>query len=258
MKNKMDKAIARVRNVLKMVDIVLMLIDARFPEDTKIPMVIREVKKRKKKLIFVVTKGDLVMPGEREKMRQKGYIVTSAKYMFGKKKLLNILNTMADKKGRKIYVGVVGYPDVGKSSFINYLVGRKKTKVSPIAHTTIGQQYIRLNDKVTLVDTPGIAEDKSLTSLAIKGGVSPEQVSDAIPIVRRIVNRMITTNKFNRIEEYYDFKPSKEVTKENIDDIVSELLLHIAKKRNLKIKGGEYNIDEAAKIMMREFQRGKW
>ncbi|MCD6227641.1 50S ribosome-binding GTPase [Candidatus Micrarchaeota archaeon] len=250
----------RVKNIIRKSDAIIMLVDSRFPDNTGMPAITKMIKRSKKYLINVATKSDLISPHKRQKLKEKGLILTSAKQRFGKEELMIKLNNLAENKKKKMFVAVIGYPDVGKSSLINYLVGRKRVKTSPIAHTTKGQQYIKLNDMITLVDTPGIFEDKSLTSLGVKGGISPEQLSDATPVVLKIVKFLIKKGELERLK-YYDFNIDicgiAHDTK-NINNIVEELLLHVAKKRNLKLKGGGYNTNEAAKIIMRDFQRGRW
>lgn len=241
----------RVKKVMKTCDVVIMLVDSRMPDETRLPLLINLTKKMRRYLITVATKSDLISEEQQKILRNSGIITVSSKKRFGKEELLELLQSRV--RNKRIYVAIVGYPDVGKSSLINYLSGSKKARVSPIANTTRGQQFIRLSEEILLVDTPGVFDKDSLTSLAIKGAISPEQIADAVPVIVKIIKRLLKKDEISRLE-YYSFK-----TKESdIELIVEDLLEHVAKKRNLKLKGGEYNIDEAAKIIMRDYQRGVW
>lgn len=240
-----------------------MLVDSRFPEEMSIPFIVKLLKKHRKPLLKVATKGDLITPKARKELEAKQFVVISSKKKKGRTKLMSVLTSFVEKKLKSwkkpenvVYVAIMGYPDVGKSSLINYITGRKKTKVSPIAHTTRGQQYIKLNQNIMLVDTPGIFGRENVTSLALKGAISPEQLSDAVPVVLKIILYLIKKNELNRLT-YYGFKINTGNTV-NAELIVEHLIKHVARKRNLKIKAGKYNTDEAAKIIMRDFQRGLW
>ncbi len=245
----------KVKIAMKNSQAVIMLLDGRFPEDTKIKFIERAGVQFRKPIIYVATKADLISFDKRKLLKDKGYFLISSKTRRGRKELIDELEKIVKtrKGSRAFYFVIVGYPDVGKSSLINYLVGRKRVKVSPIANTTHGQQYIKLNEEIMLVDTPGIFEDNRVTFLGLRGGISPEQVSDAIPVVYKIIKLLISDDELDRLK-YYDFKAGPK----DVDEIIDPLLLQVAKKRNLKLKGGDYNLQEAAKILMRDFQRGKW
>ncbi|CAM9585803.1 unnamed protein product, partial [Sphacelaria rigidula] len=113
---------------------------------------------------------------------------------FGKGALINLLRQFAklhpDKK--QISVGVVGYPNVGKSSIINTLKKKKVCKVAPVPGETKVWQYIALMRRIFVVDCPGVVYDDGddETEIVLKGVVRAEKLPDPTDFVPAILSRI--------------------------------------------------------------------
>jgi hypothetical protein len=147
-----------VNKVIEKADILLLVLDARFVEESRNSEI--EKKVGKKPLIYVITKCDLVDKKIVEKYKNKlkqCIFVSSTEYhgikMLKEKLLIEAKRDFKDKE--RVYVGVLGYPNVGKSSLINAINGRSAASTSITSGHTKGAQMIR-SGKIMFLDTPGV------------------------------------------------------------------------------------------------------
>ena len=158
--------------------------------------------------------------------------------------------------GRKIRAMVLGIPNVGKSSFINRISKRTSADVGNKPGVTKQKQWIRINDKIELLDTPGVlwpkfeSEEVAL-NLAMTGTIK-EDILDKVDIAYYLTKFLIE-NELEKLCERY--KISKEVIekKEN----AYEVMLEIGKKRGCIISGGNIDEEKTARIILDEFKNGK-
>ena len=228
----------KVNQILKEVNVVVEVLDARFPNETKNKLLEKIVRRKGKKLIMVINKIDLI-PKKflyKELSYFKDAIPVSSRERKGKKKLLDKIK---QSSLGEIRVGVVGYPNVGKSSLINYLKGKKSTKVSPIPGFTKGIQWIRIG-RIMLYDTPGVLPPQTQKRMILLGAVDPSIFEDPIPAAHVIISKI------------KEVKPNyfKEKTTE-------EILESIAKKYNFKKKGNQLDIKRAARKLLDDWIKGK-
>jgi ribosome biogenesis GTPase A len=231
-----------VNEVINRSDIILLVLDARFPEQT----LNTELKDKTldKPIIYVLNKSDLankkVLMKFKNKHRNSIYI--SAKEHKGTSILLKKILEVS--KGEKATVGVVGYPNTGKSSIINALKGRKSAGTSPHAGFTKGKQLVKITENIFLLDTPGVLPylEKDKSKLGMIGAVDPTKMKDPDLAAMELIK-----NKKNLICKYYDVKESSP----------EKILEKIAIKLNKLMKGGKPNIDETARMVLRDWQKGK-
>ncbi len=149
---------------------------------------------------------------------------------------------------------VVGIPNVGKSTFINILVGKKSAKTGDKPGVTRGTQWIRLEDDIELLDTPGILwpkfDDETVGfRLAVSGAASDEVFSleDAayqlIVFLQKHYPRVLT--------ERYKLE-DKQISQE-----AAEMMEAIGANRGFLIKGGAIDYTKTARILVTEFRNGK-
>ena len=167
----MAKARREVEEKVRQVDIVFELLDARLPRSSQNPMV-RSIINHKPRLV-VFTKSDLADPKVTQQwiqdFKKKGLIAFAINVQSGTgvkqqileaaEKNLDDLFSARERKGirsRMIRAMVIGIPNVGKSSLINRLAGRSKTKTGNRPGVTKAQQWIRMKERMELLDTPGI------------------------------------------------------------------------------------------------------
>jgi hypothetical protein len=242
----MDKYSSIALRVVEDSDIVCEVLDSRFPEPTRIHYMEKRIKEKGKKLIYVLNKCDLISLDEAKQIQRKlepSVFVSVIKH-FGitilKKKIIGL------SRGRKTTVGIVGYPNTGKSSLINALGGGKKALVSPMSGFTKGFQYVTLSKKIRLIDSPGMVplDNKNEFLLGIIGGLDPNKMKDPILVAEKLISEQKEV-----ILDFYDLK----TTTQDSDDILEEL----GKSLNYLSSGGKANLDRTAKKLIRDWQRGK-
>jgi len=150
-----------VNYVLKTSDIILEIVNSQTPKLSRVPFVERYVKKTNKRLIIVINKADIVPEDILKDIKSQfelefPTVYVSAKTRKGSRTLRRVIKQYSPEKN-KIYIGVVGYPNTGKSSIINMLVGRYRSRTSSYAGFTRGMQIIKLSNKYYIIDSPGIA-----------------------------------------------------------------------------------------------------
>ncbi|MBS3170528.1 50S ribosome-binding GTPase [Candidatus Woesearchaeota archaeon] len=231
-----------VNKVLKHVDIIILVQDARFPEQTE--NIELEDKAEGKPIIHVLNKSDLTDKKaiEKYKHKYKNCVYLSAKEHTGTSILLQKILEIS--QGKNSVVGVFGYPNTGKSSIINALKGRKSAKTSPRAGYTKARQLIRINDKIFLMDTPGVLPymDNDPTKLAMIGSIDLSKTKDPDLAAMQLIDL-----KKNLICKYYGVKESSP----------ERVLSEIAIKYKKLIKGGKPNMNETAKMLLKDWQKGK-
>ncbi|KAL7543003.1 hypothetical protein ACHAXR_012889 [Thalassiosira sp. AJA248-18] len=244
-------------------DVILHVIDARNVPGTRCTMIEKHIAKNAphKHLVFVLNKIDLVPNwvakrwiGELAQIRPTIAFHASMTHAFGKGALISLLRQFgklnSDKK--QISVGVIGYPNVGKSSVINTLISKKSCKVAPIPGETKIWQYITLFRNIYLIDCPGVVVDTAgdtETDSVLKGVVRSERLEtpeDFIDAIQAAVKK-------EHIAAMYGLPKSGEDTWNSS----LELLEKIAVKSGRLLRGGEPCLRSAAIMMINDYQRGR-
>ena len=148
-----------VNSVIREADILLLVLDARLVTESRNIEIERKIREAGKPLVYVVSKSDLTDKEEAKRAASdlKPMVLFSAKDYRGVRQLRKAIVIEAKRRGKEeITVGVLGYPNVGKSSLINALKGRGSAGTSPLSGYTRGLQKIRLSRKIMLIDTPGV------------------------------------------------------------------------------------------------------
>ena len=261
----MAKARRQVQEALKLVDVAFELLDARIPVSSGNPM-IGEILGNKPRLI-ILNKSDLADPNITKqwlkKLERPGVKAIAIDTIKGeglkevpKAAAALVAEQMAKlaAKGRRpraIRCMVLGIPNVGKSSFINRLVGRKATKTGDLPGVTKGQQWIRTEGSLDLLDTPGILwpkfEDPEVGfRLAITGAIK-EQVFDIYEVSIKLLQWLVENNPEKLRERYKLSELSPELP---------SLLTDIGARRGMLIAGGEVDTFKAAHLVLKEFRDG--
>lgn len=244
-----------VHEVIDRSDVLLEILDARLPEMTRNPEVEAKVQSKGKKLILVLNKADLIgqRVAEQEKKRLgKDYpvIFVSTKEHQGTKLLREAILGAANKE--TVMVGVLGYPNTGKSSIINVLKGRKSASTSSQSGHTKAIQKIRVTNRIMMLDSPGVIpfEEKDELKHVLIGTIMFSDV-DAPDVYALEVIKLCNSLNPKIITTFYGIAEDAN----NADPFVQ--LEKIAEKRNLRAKGGVLDIERAAKIVIQDWQVGK-
>ncbi|AHH08612.1 ribosome biogenesis GTPase YlqF [Borrelia anserina] len=258
----MKRASDLIKENLKRTNIVLEILDARAPLSSKNPLIEKIIKNSNKDKIILLNKSDLVK--EEEILKWKEYFETLGNnvlitniYKKGMRKQIidNIKKTVNVKKIRnyreKIKALLIGVPNVGKSSIINLLVGRKSTSVANKPGYTKNIQIVKVNEKINIFDTPGILwhnlEDQEIAKkLAILDMIKNETI-DNTELALYLLREMHINNKTKLLNKY------------NITSIDSlEILEKFARTRGFINKKNEIDLEQASKILIKEYREGKF
>lgn len=241
----------RLDFVLKQSDIVLEVLDARFPELTRNARTEYLVKQRNKKLILVVNKADLVSKRQAEKIKSElsqeyPVVFVSASLKNGSSFLRNIILKLANHQ--KASIAVVGYPNVGKSSLINMLSGRHSTKTSSTAGFTRGEQLVNISEQLSIWDSPGVIPytERDSFKLVLIGSKNPNQIKDPEQMGLLFLQWM----KQHHIESLTDWGLDAQKDEE-------ELLEDFARQKNKLKKGGLPDTKTASVQLLQLWQCGK-
>ncbi len=241
-----------VNRIIYEADILLLIIDARQPDDTLNLEIKRKITSLGKQLLYVLNKCDLVSEERLNDAlaRLKPSVYVSCTKHYGVTKLRQAIfrygMPVAKQAGRKeLHVGVLGYPNVGKSSVINLLKGKGAAGTSPNSGFTRGHQLIRLNNRILLMDTPGVLprEDKGEIVRARIGAKNPSDVKDPDLAAMDLIEHLE-----GAIEQHYTVKAG---------ETSEETLEKIAKRLNFLLKGGEPDINRTARKIIQDWQHGK-
>ena len=274
----MAKTKREITQDLRIIDIVIELLDARIPIASQNPDIAKLIKGKKK--IVVLNKCDLA--DEKENQRWVSYFenknipaalvdANSGKGIDNciKKieKLMEEIQTKQAEKGRvgrKIKAMILGIPNVGKSSFINRIAKRTTAEVGNKPGVTKQKQWIRINEKIELLDTPGVlwpkfeSENVAL-KLAFTGTIKEtvlEKTEVAYELVKFLLNneREKLCNRYGLSNEYIEEVLNRD-NPENFN--IYEIMLEIGRKRGCIVSGGNIDDEKTAKIILDDFKNGK-
>lgn len=262
----MAKARRLVKENLKLVDVVIEILDARIPSSSRNPD-IDELTGQKPRLV-ILNKSDLANPEQTRQWRdvfaRAGFpsIAVDSIKGHGAREVPEQVNKLAAPKiqalvstGRRPRAPrcmVLGIPNVGKSYFINKLVGQRATKTGDKPGVTRGQQWVRVAGNIDLLDTPGILWPKlenqeAAYRLAITGAIKDE-IYDFFWTAGKLL-KWLADNYPETVRERY-----------KIDDIQAEpeqLLEAVGARRGFYISGGGIDSLKSARIVIKEFREGK-
>ena len=274
----MAKTRKEITQDLRIIDIVIELLDARIPMASQNPDISRLIKGKKK--IIVLNKCDLA--DEKENQRWVSYFENKnipavlVDSNSGKgidnciKKIEKIMEEIQNKQaekgrvGRKIKAMILGIPNVGKSSFINRIAKRTTAEVGNKPGVTKQKQWIRINEKIELLDTPGVlwpkfeSQDVAL-KLAFTGTIK-ETVIEKTEIAYELLKYLLKNereklcNRYGLSSEYIEDVLNKD-NPENFN--IYEIMLEIGRKRGCIISGGNIDDEKTSKIILDDFKNGK-
>ncbi|MCD4666760.1 50S ribosome-binding GTPase, partial [archaeon] len=147
-------------------------------------------------------------------------------------------------------VGVIGYPNTGKSSIINLLIGKKSAKTGAVAGFTKGLQKLKLSRDIVLVDSPGVIPKREYSS------VDAEKISQHAMIGARDYHKIkepeLTVAHLIKMRKPL-FEDFYKIKFKDAEDFIEKL----GKKKNIFKKHGEINEDKVARLIVKDWQSGK-
>ncbi len=233
-----------VNKVRKDSDLIIEVLDARLFQETRNLEIEQKIIRAGKPILFVLNKCDLVERDHLDQIKKELHpcVFISSTQKLGttilKKKILEL------SRGEAVVVGIVGYPNVGKSSLINALSGRGAARTSSESGFTRALQKIRVDNKIVVLDTPGVFpwKEKDENKHTQSGALSYSRVKDAISAALQLFQE-----KRDLLKEHYD------LTSSDPDDLLEEL----ARKWKKLTKGSKPDLEATARIFLKEWQTGK-
>lgn len=258
----MKKTRELIAENLKMVDIVIEVIDARIPVSSRNP-IIDELVKNKRRLI-ILNKSDLSDPKANETwaetFKKQGNLVLTMNCMTGSGagQLYKLLSRLQDEKNegqlrkKTLRMMIVGVPNVGKSSLINRMTGKKSAKTGDRPGVTKGKQWLGLENGMQLLDTPGILwpkfEDPQVgLNLAFCGSIKDE-ILDTASLALELI-KVLQRDYPQLLRERY-----------KLDELDEDALVNmeaIAAKRGFILSGKRVDYERCARTVLDEFRGGK-
>lgn len=246
-----------VKEIIRTSDIILEVLDARFIEETRNRELEKMVLELGKKLMFVLNKADLVDVNELKRNVEleqlMPYVFVSCRTKSGIRDLRTRIKIEAKrlKQKRNTHIGIIGYPNTGKSSLINVVAGGGHAKVASESGYTKGMQKIRLAKGILLLDTPGVMPEEEApahrTAHAKKLSIIGVKTFDRAKNPDFIVFELMKENP-GVFEKFYGIDAHGD----------SEKLVEEFGRRNKFLKkGGEIDIDRAARAILKDWQFGK-
>lgn len=258
----MAKTKREIKEKLNLIDIVYEVIDARMPVSSKIVDIDDLIQNKPR--ILVVTKMDLCDEEYTNPLlkqyEEKGYRIVPVDLVKGNvtslvnetKSIMQKMNEDRVKKGlkeRPARVLIVGAPNVGKSTLINRLVGKKSVGVGNTPGFTKSLSWIRIHKDIELLDTPGILWPK------LENQEQAHILAAFSSIKEEIVNRDdIACFILKKMYEYYPEKLKERYGIETLEEDMIEAYEMIAKKRGALSKGGVADYEKVSQIICNDFK----
>ena len=260
----MKKTSESIKNNLKKVDIVLELIDARAPRASENPMIPNLIGDKPRILIF--NKGDLADSGENKSWmdyyKNQNIPAVSVNSNTGKgiNDLLDLVDQVMENKrqrdkgkgilSKEVRAMIIGIPNVGKSTLINSLANRKSAKTGNKPGITRTNQWIKVEDRMLLLDTPGVlwpkfeSEELAL-NLAFIGSIKDEVIPKEEVALKLV--ELLGKKYPDLLEKRYGVETSQSPL---------EIMEEIARKRGAIMRGNEVDYSRVTDIILDEFRKG--
>ena len=263
----MKRTERQIEKALPLIDAVAEIVDARIPVSSRNPELAGIVADKPR--LILLNKCDIADKNATERWisryKAEGIMAVPMDCKSGKgidnfirsvKLLLKDKLESYDKKGmtgKPLRVMVVGIPNVGKSSFINRMSKISKASVADRPGVTRGNQWFKIDNRLELLDTPGVLwpkfdDPKVGEHLAFTGAVKDDVIDKELLAVRLL--ECMSVEYPDRLKERYKVEPSEYCE-------AYELLQAISKKRGMVIRGGEVDCERASIMLSDEYRGGK-
>ncbi|MBR6034164.1 MAG: ribosome biogenesis GTPase YlqF [Clostridia bacterium] len=274
----MAKTKKQIQDDLKLVDVVIEILDARAPKSSQNPDMAKIIDGKKR--IVILNKSDL--SDENENKRWQSYfntkntiaIIANCNTGTGTKEVIGKINEIMkdelikhEQKGRvqkNIRVMVLGIPNVGKSSFINRITKKNSAIVGNKPGVTKQKQWVRIDNNVELLDTPGVLwpkfENKEVAlNLSFIGAIKDE-IIDEYEIAYHLIN-FLNENYQTELKARYKLTDDEidSIYKNNSDNTerIIQIIELIGKKRGAIMSGGAIDQNKVARVILEDFRSGK-
>lgn len=263
----MQKALRRIEADARLVDLVLIVLDARAPAATRNPTLERTLLGQRKRLLFVLGRADLADPAVTQAwardLERDGHdaVAVSGRTGAGRAVLVQALQARhreslaaARRRGLQhalLRCMVVGVPNVGKSTLINKLAGAARAKAGKLPGVTRGPQWVRLTADIELLDTPGVMlpgrlDPESFLSLAVTGSIKEEvlPLEDLGPLLAELIHdRGLASHAFGD-------RP--------VPAPGDEWLRALCRARGFLLPGGQLDERRAVLFLLKALRDGRW
>ncbi len=271
----MKKTKDMITENLKIIDLVIEILDARIPISSKNPDISRLAGGKQK--IVILNKVDLVDGKDLKKWEDyflknrisDYFIALSVEKGTNFNELRKITDKIYDDKLEKmkrkglrkteVRAMIVGIPNVGKSKFINKFVNKNKARVGNTPGFTRGKQWIKIDNKLELLDTPGVLwpkfeDEETAYNLAITGSIK-DNVLSLEEVASEFLSKLKKLGKIEELEKAYNLESY--IGKEEIYSLENYKIFEILERRLGILKNEEHNYEIVAGRILRDYRMGK-
>ncbi len=246
-----------ISSLIRQSNLVIEIVDARYIDRTRNYGLEKAVLEQGKQLLIVMNKADLVddkkiLEARKEELAKEGrgkVLFVSALEKDGMNLIRREIGIGSQKRNEPITIGIIGYPNVGKSTLINSLAGKGRGRVptSRKAGLTRGITRVKITDDIYLIDSPGIIPfgDEEFDLFLVES-----KNANQLKEPETVAVKLIQTLGKEKIGKFYGI--SDEIISKKDEE---ELLEEIAKIKNMRTKGGGGDVGKAARDVLERYQR---